>query len=91
MSTLVFEGAARAAFAETYPERPTLLDHGLGDHPLLQIDALAALAARIRPVDVEYNRGDLPVGIRPEDTPANGLSVEQRRAHRSSSPFTVQR
>lgn len=72
-----FDPSVRAGFRAAYPERPTLLDHGLVDHPLMQLDALAALAQRIRPVDVEYNRADLPVGIRAEDTPANGLSVEE--------------
>ena len=72
-----FDAAARSALGEAYPERPTVLPHGLVDHPLLQLEALAALAARIRAVDVEYNRGDLPVGIRPEETPGNGLGVEE--------------
>ena len=76
MTGRAFDAAAQAAFSAAYPERPTLLAHRLACHPLLQIDALAALAARIRPVDVEYNRADLPVGVAPEDTPANGLSVE---------------
>jgi hypothetical protein len=73
----VFGDQAREALTLAYPERPTLLPHGLVDHPLLKLEALAALAGRIRPVDVEYNRGDLPVGIRPEETPANGLGVEE--------------
>jgi hypothetical protein len=72
-----FDIDARAGLAAAYPEQPTALRHGLADHPLLQLDALAALAARIRPVDAEYNRGDLPVGIAPEDTPGNGLGVEE--------------
>ena len=63
------------AFAAAYPEQPALLGHRLVDHPLLKLEALAELARRIRPVDVEYNRGDVPVGIDPADTPANGLSV----------------
>jgi hypothetical protein len=73
----VFDEAARAAFGSAYPERPTLFGHGLAGHPLLTLEALAGLATRIRPVDVEYNAGDLPVGIAPEDTPANGLGVEE--------------
>jgi hypothetical protein len=60
-----------------YPEQPTLLDHQLVGHELLNIDALAALAQRMRPFDVEYNRGDVPVGLDPSDTPANGLSIEE--------------
>lgn len=70
-----FASAARADLSGAYPERPVLLDHGLADHPLLRLDALAALAQRIRPVDAEYNRGDLPVGIAPENLPSNGLSI----------------
>lgn len=72
-----FDPRAHADFTAAYPERPTLLDHAMGDHPLLQLDALAALATRIRPIDAEYNRADLPVGIDPADTPANGLSIEE--------------
>ncbi len=73
----VFSEAARETLTRTYPEQPILIDHGLTDHPLLQLDALAALAQRIRPVDAEYNRADLPVGIDPDDTPSNGLSVAE--------------
>lgn len=72
-----FGAGARAALSAAYPEVPVLLDHGLAGHPLLTLDALAGLAQRIRPVDVEYNRADLPVGIDPADTPANGLTVAQ--------------
>ena len=73
----VFDKAARAAFTTAYPERPTLLSHRLVNHPLLQLDALAELAQRIRPVDAEYNRGDVPVGLDPKDTPGNGLSIAE--------------
>lgn len=73
----VFANPAREALAAAYPERPVLLDHGLVEHPLLKLDALAALSTRIRPVDAEYNRGDLPVGIAPEDVAANGLTAEE--------------
>lgn len=72
-----FREAALETLRQAYPERPVRLDHGLADHPLLKLDALAALAGRIRPVDVEYNRGDVPVGLDPSDTPANGLSVAE--------------
>lgn len=73
----VFDARARDTLVAAYPERPTLLAHGLVDHHLLRLDALAALAQRIRPVDAEYNRGDVPVGLDPGDTPANGLSIEE--------------
>lgn len=60
-----------------YPELPVRLEHKLCDHPLLRLEALAELATRIRSEDVEYNRGNLPIGIDPAETPANGLSVEE--------------
>ena len=58
-----------------YPEQPALLRHALADHRLLRLDALAALAQRMRAIDVEYNRADLPVGILASETPGNGLSI----------------
>ncbi len=72
-----FHADAPAILAGAYPEQPVLLGHGLVGHPLLRLDALAALAQRIRPVDAEYNRGDVPVGLDPGDTPSNGLSVAE--------------
>jgi hypothetical protein len=72
-----FPEAALATLRGAYPEQPVRLDHNLANHPLLKLDALAALAGRIRPVDAEYNRGDVPVGLDPADTPANGLSVAE--------------
>ncbi|MBC2778998.1 JmjC domain-containing protein [Parasphingopyxis marina] len=71
----VFADAALAALRSTYPERPVLLDHDLGGHPLLSRPALTELALSMRPVDVEYNRADLPVGIDPADIPENGLGI----------------
>ncbi|MGE4429856.1 MAG: transcriptional regulator [Sphingobium sp.] len=72
---LAFDDEARAKFAAAYPDRPQHLTHRLARHPLLTLSALAELAERMPPASVEYNRGDLPIGIRPEDTPANGLSL----------------
>ena len=77
MTRIAFDQSARDAFTAAYPEQPTLIGHGLVDHPLLKLEALAELARRIRPVDAEYNRGDLPVGLDPDDTPGNGLSIEE--------------
>jgi len=72
-----FPAAALSTLQSSYPEQPVLLDHDLVGHELLQLDAVAALAQRMRPEDVEYNRGDIPVGIDPSATPANGLSIEE--------------
>lgn len=73
----VFPASAREALAAIYPERPGLLDHGLRDHPLLTYEALESLALAMRPVDVEYNRADLPVGIDPGDVPSNELGITE--------------
>src|SRR3546814_20544295 len=58
-----------------YPLAAGLLHHRLPDHPRLSRAALAGLGERLPAAQVEYNPGDLPVGIRPEDIPANGLSI----------------
>ncbi|MCB4862967.1 cupin-like domain-containing protein [Sphingobium sp. PNB] len=71
----VFPEEARAAFAAAYPDRAAKLNHGLAGHALLTLEALAGLAERM-PVDsVEYNLGKLPLGVRAEDTPSNGLTL----------------
>jgi hypothetical protein len=73
--TAIFEPAARQLFAVNYPEVPHKLTHNLRDHSLLNIEALALLGEALPPVSVEYNKGDLPVGIDPSLVPANGLSI----------------
>lgn len=68
---------AIASFRAAYPEQPALLGHNLAGHPLFELDALAALAERMRACDVEYNRGDLPIGVDPAATPGNGLGIAE--------------
>lgn len=72
--TAVFDEAARARFAQSYPETPHILSHLLDHHPLLELEALAALAGELPESSVEYNRGDLPIGVdgKPGST---GLSI----------------
>ena len=72
-----FGREALAALAAGYPERPLLLDHEMRDHPLLSFEALEKAALAMRPVDVEYNRADLPVGVDPDDVEANGLGIAE--------------
>ena len=50
-------------FAERYPEIPHRLAHDLRDHPLLELDALARLAEALPAEAIEYNRGNLPIGV----------------------------
>ena len=71
----VFSDEARGAFAAAYPDAAVKLTHELAGHPLLTIEALAGLAERMPAASVEYNLGKLPLGVRPEDTPSNGLSL----------------
>lgn len=70
----VFSRESRDTFAENYPETPHVLGHRLAHNQLLDIDALAALSERLPESSIEYNRGDLPIGIegKPEGT---GLSI----------------
>ncbi len=73
-SAPVFDASARARFARCYPEQPHALNHGLYAHPLLTLDAIADLAEHLPANSVEYNRGDLPIGV--DGKPAtNGLSI----------------
>jgi hypothetical protein len=64
-------------FARLYPETAGLLRHNLAGHPLFALEALLALAGRMRPVDVEYNRGNLPIGVDPASAIGNGLSIAE--------------
>jgi hypothetical protein len=71
-----FPPEALSAFESVYPLAPTHLTHRIADHPLLTLDALSSLAARMRPETLEHNAAvDLPLGISYAETPANGLSV----------------
>lgn len=71
----VFPAATLDSMAALYPVRAGLLHHRLPDHKLLSLDALAALADKLPPEQVEYNPGDVPIGIRPEDVPKSALSI----------------
>ena len=72
----VFGSDAKATFAAHYPEVPHTLSHALAGHPLLEIPALANLAEALPEHSVEYNRGDLPIGI--DGKPAgNGLTIAE--------------
>lgn len=80
----VFDDEARRQFADQYPETPHSLPHNLRTHPLLGREALAHLAETLPDNSVEYNRGDLPIGIdgKPEPT---GLTIGETIRNISSS------
>lgn len=71
---MIFPGTARAEFAANYPEVPHVLGHELLGHPLFELEALAQLAESLPDSSIEYNRGDLPIGVdgKPE-RPAIGI------------------
>lgn len=72
----VFPPASRADFVSSYPEGPHKLRHGLDRHPLLELEALAQLGEALPDRSIEYNRGDLPIGI--DGKPgATGLTIGQ--------------
>lgn len=76
VSLQTFDKAARQTFAAHYPEGPHMLRHNLGEHPLLELDALARLGEELPEASVEYNRGDLPIGV--DGKPgATGLSIAE--------------
>ncbi|OZA93823.1 MAG: transcriptional regulator [Erythrobacter sp. 34-65-8] len=83
-ATAVFPPPQRTHFATNYPETPHLLRHRLGENALMNLDALAALAGRLPDSSIEYNRGDLPVGIDGKPAPT-GLSIEETIRHIATS------
>ncbi len=82
----IFDAEARAVFAAAYPETPHRLRHALDRHSLLELNALADLAQRLPETSVEYNRGDLPIGVdgKPGGT---GLTIAEtiRKVHEANS------
>ena len=70
----VFPMLSRAMFAASYPEGAHKLRHELAAHPLLELDALARLGDALPRRSVEYNRGDLPIGVDGKPV-GNGLGI----------------
>lgn len=64
-------------FGRAYPERPFRVRHRLVGHPLLGVERLLELARALPAEQIEYNAGDLPIGLDPGATPRTGLSVEE--------------
>src|SRR3546814_16912630 len=72
-----FSAETLERMAALYPQQAGLLHHSLPDHPLLSIEALAQLGEGLPASEVEYNPGNVPIGVRPEDVPSN--RSEERR------------
>jgi hypothetical protein len=65
LSKPVFDPVALERLGVTYPLEPVPLAHGLADHPLLTLDALAELARRMDPAHMRSNLADLPIEVDP--------------------------
>ena len=86
----IFPAEMLERMASLYPQQAGLLHHRLPDHPLLSIEALAQLGESLPASEVEYNPGNVPIGIRPEDVPSNGLSIgETIRTIESNGSWAV--
>ena len=72
----VFTPAARLVFAADYPEVPHILPHQLGRHPLLDLEALAALADMLPGTSIEYNKADQPIGVNGKPDPT-GIPIAE--------------
>lgn len=81
---VIFDADAKLQFAAAYPETPHVLSHNLTHHSLLTLDALAGLAGELPDGSIEYNRGDLPIGVdgKPGST---GLPIEDTIRHIATS------
>jgi hypothetical protein len=75
MEQAVFPQATLVRFAEAYPASPEKLTHHLLSHPLLTLESLVGLGTALPEQSVEYNPGDLPIGIAPQDVPRPALSI----------------
>jgi len=72
----IFSEADLDRLRSYYPEKPGRLSHKLTGHPLLTLESLVELGKRLPRSSVEYNAGDLPYGVDPEEVSHTGLSVE---------------
>ncbi len=80
----VFPSLSRTQFAAAYPEAPHRLAHRLEQDHRLTLDALAQLAGQLPAASIEYNRGDVPIGVagKPGGT---GMGIEETIRHIATS------
>ena len=89
----LFSDLALARFAAAYPREVVTLDHQLLDHPLLTLEAIEQLAAALPEGSVEYNAGEMPIGVDPEDVPPAPLGIAEtiRRIAECGSWMVIKR
>jgi hypothetical protein len=66
-----------ATFNAHFDRTTFLLPHHLCGHELFSLARLVELSKRLPAAQVEYNAGEVPVGLDPARTPRNGLSPEE--------------
>ena len=67
----------RKTFNAQFGQTPFLVPHRLAGHELFTLASLVELANRLPASQVEYNAGEVPVGLDPARTPRNGLTPEE--------------
>jgi hypothetical protein len=79
--------------AAYFDKKPFHVAHGLGSHKLFALPRLMELARALPEAFVEYNGGNLPVGVTAAQTPRNGLSAEEtvRRIAENGSWMVLKR
>lgn len=93
MSTVRFDPTALAVLAEAYPAAPVTFEHKLAAEGLLTRAALAELAEFLPADSVEYNLGDLPLGVDPDKVERPALSAAEviRQIDRAGSWMALKR
>ncbi|MBY0229055.1 MAG: cupin-like domain-containing protein [Gemmataceae bacterium] len=64
-------------FQASFGKEAFAVRHRLADHPLFGMGRLLDLARFLPPDRVEFNAGELPIGIDPALTPMTGLTAEE--------------
>lgn len=64
-------------FHASFGRRAFAVRHRLEGHPLFEMGRLMELARFLPPCRVEFNAGELPIGIDPALTPQTGLGAEE--------------
>ena len=85
----VFGEESRRLFAASYPEAPQKFRHNLPDSPLLNLEAIAALAESLPTSSVHYNCGSLSIGGEGERQSAAGSIGEAIREVGTSGSWAV--
>ncbi|MGH6855350.1 MAG: cupin-like domain-containing protein [Aestuariivirga sp.] len=67
----------RAIARQKFLKMPFTLKHGLAGHPLFALPRLVELAKSLPRDRIEYNSGQVAVGVKPEDVPRIDMPAEQ--------------